>query len=320
MSNLFTGIQRIVIIGGGIAAIVAVIFSVLFQAGSQGPEIIVDVISSDELTKLPEDPNIKGSFTFGPDNVAVAHLWKVRVRFLHSGGKTLVGEGTQRNLIPDFLEFEFPEVVRILDIDEESNDFDGTLSLGNQNTLRLQFSQWRQGESLLASFFVASVLPLEMALTPEPRGRPIIDGVIRVQEISNKQPTMERNVLEILPARLAFAFKWFGVLVTAMLSLLFFLMIISFNSDFKKWKAWKSDYFEEFKSHMAGDANLTSLDQLVYLQSPWLAPPSVWDDFGGQRIPVNNPTIKSWASFILLQPIFLMFSIGPILLILASVP
>ena len=142
----------------GLVALLATVVSVGIVLRAEKTEVAAQVLANDELTMYPAVAELKGYFTYADEEVA--HLWKVRVKFVNSGDKTVIGMGNQKNILGEGLNFVFPDDTRILRIEEESETFQSNVEQMEQNHFQIQFSQWRSGEYRIESFYVASDYPL----------------------------------------------------------------------------------------------------------------------------------------------------------------
>ena len=146
----------------------AVILILAIMLIPEKTEVTAQILSCGELTKYSPIAELKGHFTYAGEDVA--HLWKLTVKLINSGDKTIVGEGNQKNIIGEGLNFVFPDDTRILNIEEEANTFQSTITQPEPNQIQIQFRQWRSGEYSITCFYVASDKPLDADPLPTTRG------------------------------------------------------------------------------------------------------------------------------------------------------
>ncbi len=96
-----------------IIAVVGIVLSFFFfSTGQSKPELTLQAISNDNLTIQPDITGLQGNYTYFRE--PVAHLWKVKISIVNTGNQTLVGEGSQSDVLGDKIDFQFPEGVEIL--------------------------------------------------------------------------------------------------------------------------------------------------------------------------------------------------------------
>ena len=82
--------QRISVVIALVASLATVIVSFL-QLRSEKRVLEIQIISADQLTRLPSVSGLSGEFTY--NKIPVTNLWRIKLKFANTGDATLVGEG-----------------------------------------------------------------------------------------------------------------------------------------------------------------------------------------------------------------------------------
>jgi hypothetical protein len=152
-------------------AIIAGCITIYFAFHEERVKLNVEIISSENLTahETIEDLSIKYYYS---DTLEVHNLWKVQCVIRNTGDKTIVGTGTEKQILSDGLPIYFNKSekncrtlsARILNSNNEA-------TLRNQ---KLYFQQWRRDEYVELMAFIESPYQPEVQLSD----RDIVDSEI----------------------------------------------------------------------------------------------------------------------------------------------
>ena len=158
----------------------------------------------------------------------------------------------------------------------------------------LRFGQWRPGEGMVASFYVASEKPLEQPPLPSVKRRPIIDGEVifrRPSPLEQVEAT-ESYINRLLPPTLSLVGKITGIVLSSAGILVIVsgpLMVWPFNkwrvssahSRFEKqvrqWMIQNQEQVEEMKR--SGPSRLAFQTLQDFLENPPFRSPFSYFDY-----------------------------------------
>lgn len=302
----------------GVLAFVATVVGIVLMVRSEKAEVTAQVLANDELTMYPAVAELRGYFTYADEEVA--YLWKVRVKFVNSGDKTLVGMGNQKNILGEGLNFVFPDDTRILRIEEESETFQSNMEQIEQNHFQIQFSQWRSGEYNIASFYIASERLLEAVPCPSVLTRDIIDGDVVVEDLTERRPEERKFVIDHLPKVVSTSGKIIGVVVTGFLTIVLLVMGVSGWKPAFRLEQWKNQYLSSFNDYLDQlEPPLPEREKKLFKQKPYKLPEVFWAKFDGEKV-TEEPSLDSRGACIgfIIVSVFILF--GLISLILMLIP
>jgi hypothetical protein len=150
----------------------------------QKTEITARVVQADDLIEFEAVPGLEGSFAYEGD--PVSYLWKVTVVFVNTGDTVIVFEGEQKNVVGDAIYFDFPEgtyfVGRSVTVSGFVLGYLGGIVVEAPSTIGLKRTQFRPGESIEVTCYIASDEPLESPPLPHPESEydSIIDGRVQI--------------------------------------------------------------------------------------------------------------------------------------------
>ncbi len=303
----------------GILAFVATVVGIVLMVRTEKAEVTAQVLMNDELTMYPAVAELKGYFTYADEEVT--HLWKVRVKFVNSGDKTVVGMGTQKNILGEGLNFVFPDNTRILRIEEESETFQSNIEQIEQNHFQIQFSQWRSGEYAITSFYIASEKPLEVYPCPSVPTRDIIDGDVIIQDLTEREPRERVSIIDRLPIPISMAGKVIGGIFAGAIAVgLLIFVIWSWKNSIVLF-TWKRRYLSDFFDYLDEvEPKLPHQTKQRFRRRPYELPSRLWDKFEGQKAPKSDMVFDNIGETILYTVVPLMLAFGPICLILILFP
>lgn len=285
-------------------AVVLTVVSVYFGIRAEKTEVAAQVLASDELTTY--HPELEAKFTYAGEEVR--HLWKLKVRFLNSGDKTIVGEGNQSNILGNGLNFAFPDETRMLRIEEEADTFESDIVQTEPNRFQIQFRQWRSGEYSIVSFCIASDKPLDPDPFPTVPNRDIIDGDVVVQDLTERRPEERMFVVDRLPIPISMMGKILGGVITGIIALALVIFVVWAWKDSLPVFKWKRQYLSNFFDYLDQiEPKLSRQAKEEFKKRPYELPEQLWAKFEGEKVPSKRLVFDNITEAI-------GFTIGPLLL------
>lgn len=277
-----------------IIALILAVVTFLIQRGSKEEKISVEILLNDELTIYAPEEELNARFTYAGEEVA--HLWKVKVKFINNGTETIVSKGNMKNIISeDGLNFIFLNGVRILKIQKSDENFKSSIAQTELNKFQIQFSQWRKNEYVDAYFYVSSAEQLREKPLIGVLDREIVDGDILIKDLTEKKISSGLFAIDYLPRILSWFFKvFYGLIILVALFLI--IGVISQASQekirFSKWRKKNSDSFRNFLVKIIPKISKSDINR--YLEKPYLLLEKDKARYKGQKIPEEGLfTIKS---------------------------
>jgi len=296
--------------------LVALVIGLLSYFGKEKAEVTAQVLACDELTTY--HPELEAKFTYAGEEVM--HLWKLKVNFVNSGDKTIVGEGNQANILGEGLNFVFPDGTRVLRVEEETDTFECSIVQTNSNEFQIQFSQWRSGEYMIGSFYVASEQPLTVDPCPAVPSRDIIDGDTIVENLTEKGPEERMSLIDRLPTGMSMFGKIMGLVILAIFAI---VGVIFVGTGWKpalrlrKWKARNLGSFIKYLDQV--EPPLSDEDKQGFKKQPYRLPEELWANFEGEKVPVKRPSFDSIPEVIYFTFAVLIIASGSVIAILALI-
>lgn len=302
-----------------VLALIATIVGVIIVLRSEKTEVTAQVLACDELTKYSPVAELKGSFTYLGEEVA--HLWKLKVKFINSGDKTIVGVGSQTNVLGEGLNFVFPDDTRILKIENEADTFDSNIMQPKSNQLQIQFSQWRSGEYRIESFYIASDYPLDENPCPTTTTREIIDGNVVIQDLTEERPHERLSVIDRLPRVISTPGKIIGGVSAGGLALAFIIILAWAWMDTVKKLMWKRRYLSHFRVYLNQvEPKISKRRKRLYMEMPEVLPDELWTTFEGKKAGWSTGfSDKSTATIVTAILIFVAVGLSCLILMLFPV-
>lgn len=233
-------VTTLTIIGGIIA-----IISFIYQVKSNKPKMEILEISNDNLTNLPEVKNLKSNFYY--KDSLITNLWKINVRISNNGAQTIVGKGSNKNLINDHLVFSLNDGYKLIDFNISDSSFPYSIE-NSSNEVRFYFNQWRVDERVSIVAYAEQIIENESPLAVLLNERDILDGEVTYRK-ANQEPNKSKRLIDFLPSPLVRVLYWFGLIFYGIF--LVFLPIgagIEINKylAYKKWnKKWLSVFYDQ---------------------------------------------------------------------------
>lgn len=310
MSIKFLQTDKINLILTAIAVIIAVI-SIYSQFNQRKPQITCDVLSSEKLAPLNTDELLEAKYIF--EGQPVSYLWKVRTRFENTGRKTIVGEGQGSMLLHDHLTLDMPSGLSLIRITEEHSDF--PLSSSNlSDSVQLSFSQWREGETALFSFYLSSTNSFSDDVLPSSAGRELIDGeiIVHIQDKETKVPVLTK----IIPRSISRVASGIAYFFLSTFVVTFLIIPFAGISSLKDYRRWYEKYELSLIEFIDGNDDL-KLERKKYLRKPWEIPSELQKAFTktGSNIP-SAPMFESPGGVFFGTTISIIISLSMLLFIL----
>jgi len=307
----------------GVLALLATMVSVVIVLREEKIEVAAQVMACDELTTY--HPELEAKFTYAGKEVT--HLWKLKVKFVNSGDKTIIGVGEQSDILGEGLNFEFPDNTRILRVEEEAETFQSNVTQVKPNHFQIQFSQWRSGEYSIVSFCIASDEPL--VVDPFPRVpiidnapiRDIIDGDIIVEDLTVRVPYERMSLIDYFPRTISVPGKILGGISAGGLALLFFIILVWAWVGTIKKVTWKRQYISSFRIYLNRvEPKISKRRRELYIENPQTLPDNLWAKFEGKKASwdmdfPNKPSV----TIITIILVFAVFGLSCLILMLLPV-
>lgn len=251
-----------------LVASLATVIGLLLQIRSEKRFIELQIVSADQLTRLPSVNGLNGQFTY--NNIPVTDLWRLRIQFINSGDATLIGEGAASSLMTRTIPISFPSSVTILNASSETGSF-YNLTQSGPNTIEIGFSQWRPGEAFETIIYLSSKSVLTSPPMPTVATRPIIGGDIRMVDLTAKNVRQPQAAIDYLPPPLALVGKILGGMIGLTFGLVAFIWLVIVSPiGYVRAQVWKIKYSDAFQKHL-DKLQLPDEEKNGLLKAPWSA-------------------------------------------------
>lgn len=285
-----------------LTACAATIISVYLQLREANPHIDVILQSNQNLTNLPQIPQLKADFRFGERSVY--DLWQSRLTLVNSGKKTIIGGGQQKNIVKDSIVLGIRKGFSLLQLQMDSADFPVAAKKVDDSHFSISFLQWRQNETINLTVFLERTDRNASAPSFKSEDRDLIDGDIVFLDTSNITSRQRKAILDRLPPALANGFR---ICVGAILGGIAVLSVMAFISETRSFMplySWRRRYFEEFRRMVAKEFP-TEVDEII--SDPFSARQEVWKKFSPKPKGQNALTEgKAWSYAIFVLVILLL--------------
>ncbi len=283
------------------AASVATVATLWLQVRTRSVEAQIQILGTAQLTNPPELPGLLIAVTH--NGRVITDLWKVRLRFVNTGDLTLLTEGPKQNVLKGGLDVVFPTSTRVLEVTLESSSFPQELTSDHASQLHLAFSQWRVGEA--ADYTVWLTAPSRLSAVPAPKisTRNIVDGEVRVIDLTSRILTGPTPFLDSLPRPLPFVGRLLGGILCGLIIIVGLYVVIGAPLEFAKIRYWHSKWYGEFQKWL-DQLPKTRLDRMpapaaLLKGNPSWLPDAEWEGFKGPKFPTRSPAFESWSELIL---------------------
>jgi hypothetical protein len=306
----FLQTDKMNLILSAIAVAIAAI-SIFSQFNHRKPQITCEVLSSEQLAPLNTDELLEAKYIF--EDKPVSYLWKIRTRLENTGRKTIVGEGQGSMLLHNHLSLDMPEGLSLIRVTKEHSDLP-IVSSNLSNSVQLSFSQWREGESALLSFYLSSTNSFPGDVLPNSAGRELIDGeiVIQIQDKEAKAPLFTKIIPRSI-SRIASGISYFFLGTFVVMFLILPFVGISNLKDYRRWFNKHELSLIEF----IDENDDLKLDREKYIAKPWKIPKELQKAFSknGSKIP-SAPMFETNSGVFFGSISFLIISLSMLLFIL----
>ncbi len=290
-----------------VLAAVAAVAALLIQIRARRPELTAQIISAEELTGKHVSGLVVNSSYKGK---SVDRLWKIALAVTNTGEKTLIGTGSQTNLVHDRITFCFPDWASILSADPVRRDFDAQISYDG-NKLSLQFDQWRSKEQLLLSLDVAA--PEDKSETPQlaPESRAIADGDIIIRGIVMGAAKQKQLLIDWLRPAVGIPTKILGIGSNVVLAGMMLIIAVKMGSDFVHLVLWRRKFGAAYRGFIVKEFADNEVSRNLYLGKPGMLPKDKWKNFSGTPFSTQTLTETPKAMF---NAFVICFLIGLVIL------
>ncbi len=219
---------------GSVASIVALAFFVYYQFFVVEALILeIKTINEEELTKVPEIKNFKGTFTY--QDSTVNSLWKIRLSIKNIGSKTFVGEGNNKDIIGDTLGLYVPNEFRIIDIQQRQEKLFLNIDRINSSSYQLKFKQWKPTEFVeLIAFVEGENRNGEPLLRFNINEREILNGEVKAVDFKVADTYKDKSFMSNFSKGVQTGLWWFVVIINISVFILILITNYSNASDVKQ--------------------------------------------------------------------------------------
>jgi len=274
-----------------VSLIAAIITIIVFVFPTQERiKMSVSYVSFENLTdeNRSKEPELNAVYYYKGETID--HLWKVRVNFENTSNKTIIGRGSQKNIIPDTITLNVKKGCRLIDKKLVHTDFAHNMQIINNDLVSIGFDQWRSGEAM--DYFLYIQIPEGLPkdandILSQPESRQIIDGDIFFN-LSLESEGKDKLVTSFLPSKVKkiiyiVAIGYLGVTILVLFIIIFCIVI-----DFVRKKQWLKINIDEYKKFLSTKVEEGTQEYNKYLKRP----DKFWDkysssDFQGKKYPRN---------------------------------
>lgn len=291
---------------GSIASLASLVY--IFLPQEKRIKLFVLTTSQENLTQTQSnfEPELKISYQY--KGIQITDLWKYNIKFINNSKKTLIGIGTQKNVLQDYLTFKIKNGLEILDYKNVVSEFNHKLTLDSTN-LRLTFEQWRPNEVLEYTFYIKDSSHIKAALPFEQIGfRQIIDGDI-VFEVEQKEKEQRRITQHIPQQGLIVLYIVSLILILALIVGSTILLVLNMSYYYRR-SVWYKTHYLKFKEFIKAQYLHEEESQMKYISNPDILPTDVWKNFKGDGLPSGPFNITKFYELLIAETIFLLTSIS----------
>lgn len=304
----YTGILRTLGVIVTLTACVATIGGFYFQIRQANPRIDVILQSNQNLTYLPQIPQLKADFRF--DERPVRDLWQSRLTLLNSGRKTIIGEGQQKNIVRDAIVLGVSKGFNLLQLQTESADFSTVVKKIDESHFSISFLQWRRNETINLTVYLERTdrnIPAPSFLSED---RHLIDGDIVFLDASILRSRQPKTLLDHLNPTIAAMFRGCVLAILSGVAALSVWACFMETREYLGAHEWRRRYFGQFKEMVIKEFP-TKMDEI--LAAPFSAPREVWKKFSPE--PKTKNTLSegktlNYAIFVLVVLLLFLSSLA----------
>lgn len=267
MKKIIQNTVTIITITAGVVAVL----SFVYQIKSNNPKIEILEINNDNLTNIPKIKNLDANFCY-KDSV-ITNLWKLNASIKNSGSKTIIGKGTNKNIIDNYIGFKLNKGFRLIDFNISKSEFPNKIKK-DSNSVSLYFSQWRENEKIDVTIYAEQITNVSEELKIICNERDVIDGEVVYRKI-NQEVNKSKILADYLPDTISVVLFWIGIIVYSLCSLLLPLLLIYEVYKYFMFGRWKRIWNRKFNE---GVLKLYNEKKIAKVCGPTNLPDRYWDE------------------------------------------
>jgi hypothetical protein len=266
---------------GAFASIISLIY--IFAPIKKNAKLNVNISSVEKLTsfnKIDEPEFFVDYFYKGQE---IENLWKINVKFKNNSRVTLIGEGVQKNIIPDTLTFFLNDSCEIIDKKEILSNFNHLLVIKDNKQILINFSQWRENEELNYMFYLKSNLDsIDINnIIKEDRIRQIIDGDIYLNYVETRT-----KFTDFIPLSLRKMFYLYTLIAIGILLFIIILILILSPIEYNKVLKWELNNLDLYNNYILKKFSQKP-EFIEKYKSPSDLPEYLWKEIEAEPYPDN---------------------------------
>lgn len=318
----FTRWKDTITLSAGICTMIALGIVLWSQFKPSKPAAELQILSANRLTPTIDLPDLTSNFTYA--GATVRDLWKIKIRFINTGAVTIFGQGVKKNILGEGITIQFNPTLKVFGhnkyydqkgtyIQPDGEPFPGAwLFWVGGNQLLLEFAQWRPNEEVIYTLYIASDTVENQAPLPIVPERNIIDGDLKVRDLTLIGLRQKYSLLDRLPKYLAFSGKLLGYLLSLGTVLTIVIFLTLFWVRLLTVTIWKAANKEAINEYLARPEFQLSTDQRkVIMKQPWNHTNYFGGNFPGPKPPNYNAMPDDWLGlfYVTLIGILVLFAL-----------
>ncbi|WP_452218361.1 hypothetical protein [Lacinutrix undariae] len=279
MKNIIKNLVTIVTIVAGIVAIL----SFVYQIKSNNPKLEVLEISNDNLTNLPKVKNLKSNFYY--KDSLITNLWKLNASIKNISSKTIIGKGTNKNIIDKNLVFKLNNGFKLIDFNINETDFPNGVSI-QDNEIEFNFTQWRKDEKIEVTIYAEQISGENNELELLINEREIVDGIVEHRKI-NQPEEKDSRIIDLFPTPLASVLFWIGIIFYGFFLLILPIGLVIEINKYVNYQKWKRNWLNSFNEKIS---TLHTDGEILITYKPENTPVRIWEklDIPKPDVPTNT--------------------------------
>ena len=197
-------------------------------------EVEVKTIDKTQLTNVPDTEGLTVKYLY--QDSTVNNLWKIRYVISNIGTKTIIAEGTNKNILSENLHIAFNDSVKILSVNIDKANFPISAHNNYRNIITLDFKQWKKTEFIDIVIIVENFNKIDPFIVLDERD--IIDSKVIFSEYKPSERNDTKKLIDYLPKGLATFLKWSIVFVICIMDI---VAIVAINKQFREDLSINSD-------------------------------------------------------------------------------
>ena len=257
-------------------AAIATLITVIFQWLPSNKNLSINIYQSKVLELSPKIEGLEGGYTFEGENIdTIRHL---EVLLTNTGNKTIIGRGSNKDLIGESIKLRFADSVNIVKVHPIWNIPEANIKT-SKNVTEIVFSQWKPNEQVKLLITSLGNIDLSSIVTTDTRN--IQNGDISINY--NENIAEEKNPLyKYFSADTVKLLKPIGIFTLQLMTLSFFALWVALFIDVLKNKQWSKKSLEKFRNDINSVDFLTQEEKSEIIKAP--------QSF--KRIILNNLNLK----------------------------